>query len=368
MSKSRAKIRAPSGAEADLDDVTAAVDGRPASPEAKKVADAMADMVALKARQKGGQDAAAKAIKILEALKALGPPLSWPTQYRPHLVAMKKKAKEELRAVHGVSFRRDGEACLVEASNNVAFVRIRLGSEGEQAPGNATVPVKAMKLLAAAESDMASLWFHGNKVAIVVDDEIHEFRCIPPELPFPRPELGDVRTAGRTVTGLQVDAEHLLRVQHALAASSLAVRSLSEGIVALVPDGVELAAGDRAVGYLAACGGDATGQYHGHASKDFAGARAENASEVKARILAGLRERATVGWSRTCKPTCAGGGVVPCTVLDPFTGSGTTGVVAVRCGRDFIGIELSPEYAAMARRRITAEAPLFVQARSGGGA
>ena len=57
---------------------------------------------------------------------------------------------------------------------------------------------------------------------------------------------------------------------------------------------------------------------------------------------------------------------MPCTVLDPFTGSGTTGVVAVRHGRSFVGIELNPDYAAMARRRITAEAPLFVQAQEGG--
>ena len=56
------------------------------------------------------------------------------------------------------------------------------------------------------------------------------------------------------------------------------------------------------------------------------------------------------------------------TALDPFAGSGTTGVVAVRRGRSFVGIELNPEYAAMARRRITAEAPLFVQARDGGAA
>ena len=40
------------------------------------------------------------------------------------------------------------------------------------------------------------------------------------------------------------------------------------------------------------------------------------------------------------------------TVLDPFTGSGTTGAVAYRLGRKFVGIELSPEYAEMAERRI----------------
>jgi DNA modification methylase len=39
-------------------------------------------------------------------------------------------------------------------------------------------------------------------------------------------------------------------------------------------------------------------------------------------------------------------------VLDPFLGSGTTGIVAIRLGRKFVGIELKPEYVAMAGRRI----------------
>lgn len=48
---------------------------------------------------------------------------------------------------------------------------------------------------------------------------------------------------------------------------------------------------------------------------------------------------------------CPEGGLV----LDPFTGSGTTGVVAVQHGRRFVGVELNPEYAEMARARIAAE-------------
>lgn len=43
---------------------------------------------------------------------------------------------------------------------------------------------------------------------------------------------------------------------------------------------------------------------------------------------------------------------VGATVLDPFCGSGTTGVACVQTGRNFIGIELDPGYAAIARRRI----------------
>lgn len=41
------------------------------------------------------------------------------------------------------------------------------------------------------------------------------------------------------------------------------------------------------------------------------------------------------------------------TVLDPFMGSGTTGLACLNAGRNFIGIELSPEYYAIAQQRIS---------------
>lgn len=66
--------------------------------------------------------------------------------------------------------------------------------------------------------------------------------------------------------------------------------------------------------------------------------------------------RRTLAWSFTCKCDAE---VVPCTVMDIFNGSGTTGVVALRYGRNYIGIELNPEYAAMADRRIGGDSPLF---------
>jgi DNA modification methylase len=53
------------------------------------------------------------------------------------------------------------------------------------------------------------------------------------------------------------------------------------------------------------------------------------------------------------------------TVLDPFCGSGTTGIETIRLGCQFIGIELNPEYADMSRKRIQAvinqggDMPLF---------
>ncbi|MCX8503747.1 MAG: site-specific DNA-methyltransferase [Alphaproteobacteria bacterium] len=45
-------------------------------------------------------------------------------------------------------------------------------------------------------------------------------------------------------------------------------------------------------------------------------------------------------------------------VLDPFFGSGTTGAVAKRLGRHYVGIERDPEYAKAARARIAAVKPL----------
>lgn len=47
------------------------------------------------------------------------------------------------------------------------------------------------------------------------------------------------------------------------------------------------------------------------------------------------------------------------TVLDPFSGSGTTGMVALRHNRRYVGIELNSEYVEMSKRRIMDDAPLF---------
>lgn len=58
----------------------------------------------------------------------------------------------------------------------------------------------------------------------------------------------------------------------------------------------------------------------------------------------------TTGWRPTC--TCQNEGKGRCIVLDPFMGSGTTGMVAAMHQRNFIGFELNPEYCKMAERRI----------------
>ena len=49
------------------------------------------------------------------------------------------------------------------------------------------------------------------------------------------------------------------------------------------------------------------------------------------------------------------------TVLDPFGGAGTTGLVADRHGRNAVLIELNQEYAAIAEKRIRGDAPLFAE-------
>lgn len=49
------------------------------------------------------------------------------------------------------------------------------------------------------------------------------------------------------------------------------------------------------------------------------------------------------------------------TVLDPFAGAGTTGLVADRLGRNALLIEINPAYAAMAKERIADDAPLFAE-------
>jgi DNA modification methylase len=58
----------------------------------------------------------------------------------------------------------------------------------------------------------------------------------------------------------------------------------------------------------------------------------------------------TVGWEPTCR--CGIDETVPCRVIDPFGGLGTTAIEAAKLGRVGVAIELNPEYCDAARRRI----------------
>ena len=69
-------------------------------------------------------------------------------------------------------------------------------------------------------------------------------------------------------------------------------------------------------------------------------------------------EFTTTGWSTLLRVRRRRG--ARCTVLDPFAGAGTVGLVAERLQRDAILIEISEKYAHMAERRLTDElGPMF---------
>jgi len=62
------------------------------------------------------------------------------------------------------------------------------------------------------------------------------------------------------------------------------------------------------------------------------------------------------GWQPSCG--CPNNTPTHCTILDPFSGSGTTGYKALQLGRNYIGIDLNPTYLEMAIRRISGEPAL----------
>ena len=118
---------------------------------------------------------------------------------------------------------------------------------------------------------------------------------------------------------------------------------------------------------------DATDKQRGH-SRRHAGFNDRWDAMEKAEQCSGMRNKRSV-WEIATQPFseahfatfppaliepcikagCPSGGLV----LDPFGGAGTTGLVADRLGRDAILIELNPEYAAIAERRITDEQGMF---------
>jgi DNA modification methylase len=101
--------------------------------------------------------------------------------------------------------------------------------------------------------------------------------------------------------------------------------------------------------------GDPIEIYTGQATKEYDSAKAQNPSDSKRRILESMRTlRRKAGWT-----DCGcGAKFVSGIVLDPFFGAGTTGVVALKLHRHFIGIELNPEYIQIAKKRIN---PLLQQ-------
>lgn len=80
-------------------------------------------------------------------------------------------------------------------------------------------------------------------------------------------------------------------------------------------------------------------------------------AEINGKADAGYTETKTTGWRPTCK--CKGGGLQKPIVLDCFMGAGTTAMVAMSHGRDFIGLELNQKYIALANKRIKKQFGMF---------
>ena len=96
-------------------------------------------------------------------------------------------------------------------------------------------------------------------------------------------------------------------------------------------------------------GGTIGKSWHNHENDLAIGQRSDAPSLKRADYGNGEYRVSTLGWQPSC--TC-GGEPVPCVVLDPFGGSGTTGQVARLLGRHAILCELSAEYTELAKVRI----------------
>jgi len=72
------------------------------------------------------------------------------------------------------------------------------------------------------------------------------------------------------------------------------------------------------------------------------GPKTEGIQDLSSTKLHEVQTVTTTGWRPTC--SCGRDDVQPCLVLDPFAGSGTTGMVAIKHGREFVGLDLSGEY------------------------
>lgn len=99
-------------------------------------------------------------------------------------------------------------------------------------------------------------------------------------------------------------------------------------------------------------GADSNGEYHGQNQKQYAQAKAQEPSSVKARIIKNAtQDREVMGTVYVSELPLEKHPVSPCLVLDPFLGSGTTAAVALELGRQAIGIDLSDDYEHLIRQR-----------------
>jgi len=135
-----------------------------------------------------------------------------------------------------------------------------------------------------------------------------------------------------------------------------------------------LRAGTSARGYCPACGAPWArvmsagnnpypGSSHNHANDSEQGGTQMHESGIPAGTI--MRRRfhectppKTLDWRPTC--TCTPPrDPRPALVLDPYCGSGRTGIAAQRLGLDFVGVELSESYCSLAKKLLYNDAPLF---------
>ena len=96
------------------------------------------------------------------------------------------------------------------------------------------------------------------------------------------------------------------------------------------------------------------GSWHSHHQDEIKGQRTENDKGQSK----GYISPQTLGWRLSC--SCDTEETVRPIVLDPFMGSGTVALVAKKLNRDYLGIELNPEYVEMANKRLRDKMLLFV--------
>lgn len=86
----------------------------------------------------------------------------------------------------------------------------------------------------------------------------------------------------------------------------------------------------------------------------------QNGNRIRDGHVRGLvRVDKTFDWRPSCR--CPPSEPRPGRVLDPFSGSGRTGIAANRLDLDYVGVELNPDYVTMSRKLLTKEAPLYRQ-------
>lgn len=97
-------------------------------------------------------------------------------------------------------------------------------------------------------------------------------------------------------------------------------------------------------------GGYTSSEYNGQDTKDYASASAPSPGDVKRSILKSMFEQKAPDGTTYC--SCSDVTLEPGLVFDPFCGRGTVCIIARKLGRNYIGVDLSPEYCNKSRENL----------------